>query len=60
MLSFIQWLGESRFKQKRKERNGKQSNYQRGREGGVIYQQGEVDRPDQEVQSINIHVFSEP
>lgn len=59
MLSFKQFINE--IKSKKKERtNGRKYSNQGSREGGHVDIQGQANRPYQEVQSNNIHVFQNP
>ena len=59
MDSFIVWLQEEALKKKRK-KNGEQCGNQGSGKVGNVDQQGQVDRPHQEIHSNNIHVFPEP
>lgn len=59
MLSFLEWLNKETLKKKRK-KNGEQHSNQGVGKVGNVYQQREVDRSHQEIQSNNIHVFPEP
>ena len=60
MLSFKEWLAENKFNPFQKRRKNEQSNNQRTGEVGALDQQRQATRPNQEVQSANVHVFPEP
>ncbi len=60
MLSFREWLIEKKFNPFQKRRKNEQSNNQRTGEVGSIDQQRQASRPNQEVQSADIHFFPEP
>lgn len=60
MLSFKEWLVENKFNPFQKRRKNEQSNNQRAREVGSFDQQGKANRPNQEVQSADVHIFPEP
>jgi len=60
MLSFKEWLAENKFNPFQKRRKNEQSNNQRTGEVGALDQQGQAPRPNQEVQSADIHFFPEP
>jgi hypothetical protein len=60
MLSFKEWLIENQINPLKKKNKNEQSNNQRTREVRTIHQQRQAPRPDQEVQSANVHVFTEP
>ncbi len=59
MLSFKQFINVIKLK-KRERTNGRKYSNQGSREGGHVDIQGQANRPHQEVQSNNIHVFPEP
>jgi hypothetical protein len=60
MLSFKEWLSENKFNPFQKKRKNEQSNNQRTGEVGFIDKQRQAPRPNQEVQSADIHFFPEP
>jgi hypothetical protein len=60
MLSFKEWLSENNFNPFQKKRKNEQSNNQITGEVGSIDQQRQAPRPNQEVQSADIHFFPEP
>ncbi len=60
MLSFKEWLKEQKINLIKKRRKDEQSNNQRTGEIWTVDQQGQTPRPNQEVQSTDIHFFPEP
>ncbi len=60
MLSFKEWLIEKKFNPFQKRRKNEQSSNQRAGEIGTLDQQRQAPRPNQEVQSADIHFFPEP
>ena len=60
MLSFKAWLKEQKINLIKKRRKDEQSNNQRTGEIWTVDQQGQTPRPNQEVQSTDIHFFPEP
>ena len=60
MLSFKEWLKEQKINLIKKRRKDEQSNNQRTGEIWTVDQQGQTPRPNQEVQSADIHFFPEP
>ena len=60
MLSFKEWLIEKKFNPFQKRRKNEQSNNQRTGEVGTLDQQRQAPRPNQEIQSTDIHFFPEP
>ena len=59
MLSFKEFINEITINKKERT-NGRKRSHQGSREGGDVDIQGQANRPHQEVQSSNIHVFPEP
>jgi hypothetical protein len=59
MLGFRNWLLESPLKQKRKKKNGEQSNNQGSGESGDIDHKGEANRYDQEIPEPVVYFFTE-
>lgn len=59
MLGFKYWLLESLIKKKRKEKYERSISHS-GQENGVINQQGEADRLNQEIPPTIIHFVPEP
>ena len=60
MLSFKEWLIENQINPFKKRRKNEQSSNQRAGEVRTVHQQRQTPRPNQEVQSANVHVFPEP
>lgn len=60
MLSFKEWLIENQINPFKKRRKNEQSSNQRTGEVRTVHQQRQAPRPNQEVQSANVHVFPEP
>ncbi len=58
MLSFIEWLYES--KNKKRIKNDPKSNHQRSSEIGLFSVQGETDRNDQKIASKDFLYLAEP
>jgi hypothetical protein len=59
MLSFKEFIKEVKTK-KREKTNGRKYPHQGSSESGHVDQQGQANRPHQEVKSADIHVFPEP
>jgi hypothetical protein len=59
MLSFKEFIEEVKTK-KREKTNGRKYTHQGSSESGHVDQQGQANRPHQEVQPNNVHVFPEP
>ena len=60
MLSFKEWLTENQINPFKKRRKDEQSSNQRTGEVRTVHHQRQAPRPNQEVQSTNVHVFPEP